>query len=55
MDELKAILAFMLVRESVASVAISHDEDCDCVVCRAADDNPEALAAILVMMRRDEM
>lgn len=35
-----------IVNEAIHSVALSHDEDCDCTTCRAADGDREAWALI---------
>jgi hypothetical protein len=33
----------MLVREAIASTALSHDEDCVCIICRAYAGEPDAV------------
>ena len=41
------ILRTMLVTEAVNSVALSHPDDCECLACRAAHGEPQALGEIL--------
>lgn len=35
-----------LLMEAIASTAASHEEECACLVCRAAAGDDEALAAV---------
>jgi len=41
---IQGLLRLMQIRESVASVALSHPETCDCDVCKAASGDEEAFA-----------
>lgn len=47
-----------LLMEAIASTAASHEEKCDCLVCRAAQGDEEALAAVWTwwaeLPRRDD-
>lgn len=36
-----------MVRQAVASVALSHDERCDCETCRAALGDEDAFERVL--------
>jgi hypothetical protein len=38
----------ILVREAVASVALSHGSHCDCTICRAWDGDPDAIERVFV-------
>jgi hypothetical protein len=50
-DPVVAGLARLLMaREAVASVALSHEESCRCVVCRAADGDEAALGEALEVL-----
>jgi hypothetical protein len=43
MNEIRDGLVFVLrVQEAVASVALSHREDCVCIVCRVAGGDEDA-------------
>jgi hypothetical protein len=35
-----------VLREAVASCALSHGSDCGCIVCRAADGDLDAFAKV---------
>ena len=35
-----------MVKEAVNSVAIEHQNDCDCLTCKAANGDSDALAEI---------
>jgi hypothetical protein len=37
--------------EAINSVAIEHAEECDCVVCRAADGDVDALTEIIIQVK----
>jgi hypothetical protein len=37
-----------MAQEAIASVALSHQDDCDCVICRAAGGDKDALAEVLL-------
>lgn len=39
-----------LLRESVASVALSHDEGCRCLTCRAALGDPIAWQELMIKL-----
>jgi hypothetical protein len=39
-----------MAQEACASVALSHDEGCDCTACRAADGDREALVQVMAMI-----
>jgi len=34
----------MMMREAICSVALSHPDSCDCMVCRAASGDEAAMA-----------
>lgn len=38
----------LLLKETVASVALSHDADCDCTTCRAAKGDEAAMAEVML-------
>lgn len=35
-----------VIKEAIHSVAMEHPSDCDCLTCRAADGDEEALVEI---------
>lgn len=37
----------MALKGAVASVSLSHEQDCDCIVCRAAHGDKDAFAHLL--------
>jgi hypothetical protein len=43
----------MMITEAVNSVAIEHVEDCDCIVCKAADGDVKSLAEIMAAVERN--
>lgn len=43
----------MEYREAIASVSLSHREDCPCTVCRAAQGDEESFMEIVDMLERD--
>lgn len=40
-------LAECQMRESIASVSLSHEEHCDCIICRAAKGDEEAFQSLM--------
>jgi hypothetical protein len=40
--ELEGMMAYFMMKEAVASIAIEHDPGCECVACRAAHGDKEA-------------
>lgn len=47
-DAVRDELRFELImREAIASVALSHDEDCNCHICRAAVGDQDAYQWIM--------
>lgn len=51
---LGARLNIWAVMEAVASVSLSHDEDCRCLTCRAALDEHGAMATLLADLHARE-
>lgn len=45
--------SILIVREAIASVSLSHADDCRCRVCRAADGDERAFAEIVIAVRAD--
>jgi len=43
-------LRVQMAREAAASVALSHDEDCTCLACRATAGDEAALIAVLDLL-----
>jgi len=43
----------MMITEAVNSVAIEHPEDCDCIVCKAADGDINSLVEIMAAVEQD--
>jgi hypothetical protein len=41
------------VQEAVATVANSHDDECDCMSCRAADGDIDALMLVARLAQED--
>lgn len=46
------LFASFLLTEAINSVAMEHVVNCDCLVCRAAHGDREALGEILVQLTR---
>lgn len=42
----RAVARHLMVREAVGSVALSHRQDCVCLVCRAANGDEDALIEV---------
>lgn len=40
-------------REAIATVSLSHQEDCVCLVCSAARGDEEAFMEIVISLERD--
>lgn len=36
------------VMEAIKSIALSHEEGCDCLICRAAHGDQAALALVVI-------
>lgn len=53
MGDLERWLFVMQSQEAIASVALSHPEDCACKVCRAATGDQEAFADLLMVLNAD--
>jgi hypothetical protein len=47
---LRHLLRSMQWRESIASVSLSHDQGCDCEVCKAASGDEEAFARVVARL-----
>lgn len=45
---------FMLI-EAVNSVALEHDPSCDCIACRAAGGDQDALAQVAATLKQGEI
>jgi hypothetical protein len=43
-------MSIFALREALASVALSHDQDCGCGTCKAAGGDHEALMRIVIAM-----
>jgi hypothetical protein len=50
MSDIDGIFSALLMREAIASVALSHDDDCDCVICRAATGEADAFAEVMLQV-----
>ena len=48
----EAFLKQQQLREAVASVSLSHPENCNCTTCKAADGDEHALALIADMLEQ---
>lgn len=44
---LQSLAKMMQWKESIASVSLSHDEDCTCDVCKAAQGDEAAFARVV--------
>jgi len=45
---LDGVVGMVQLREAIASVALSHEADCSCTVCRAAAGDSDALVRMLL-------
>jgi hypothetical protein len=43
----KRLMNLLMLREAIASVALSHDEGCECDTCKAATGDKEAWQRIV--------
>lgn len=43
------------MRDSIASVSLSHDQDCTCTVCRAAQGDESAFAEVMDSMAQKRL
>jgi hypothetical protein len=43
---------YFLLRGAIASVALSHEANCDCVVCRASHGDERAMAEVMSDLER---
>lgn len=48
MSTTKQVVNIFALIEAINSVAIEHAKDCECVTCRAAHGDQEALARIIL-------
>lgn len=52
-DFFRRVQDLMLYREAIASVSMSHDEECKCKVCRAANGDEEAFVSVVEEVDRE--
>jgi hypothetical protein len=50
-DDSIRIMDALIVREAIASVALSHDDDCRCDICRASLGDEQAFEQVWARMR----
>lgn len=50
---LKEFMEYAVYREAIASVSLSHPEDCGCIVCCAAQGNENAFVEVVDLLERD--
>lgn len=51
-DTPEALLLLARCTEAIHSTALSHPEDCGCIVCRAAAGDGNALTAVLALLEQ---
>lgn len=51
MREMSTLQSFMLLEEMIASASLSHEDGCDCRVCRAAGGDSDAFLSILMSVQ----
>lgn len=51
LDPPATLTEISLVLEAIHSVALSHEEGCGCLTCKAADGDTDALVKILIDVR----
>lgn len=54
MGWVEGFLRFQRWREAIASVSLSHPENCGCDVCAAAKGDEEAMARVIDQMAESE-
>lgn len=49
-----AIFRTLMYREAIASVSLSHEASCRCLICRAALGDYDAIEQMMVLINEEE-